>query len=208
VDLDRAATAPLGRDGAPGDRPPSRAAGIAITSVVVLVVLLVGAVLVAAQRPGDGLPADARGATAPPFVLPTLGGDELALEALADGPVVLTFWASWCTTCKADVPKLQRTVDTWGDEGVTVVGVVIDDTLVAARAAADQAAMRYPSVFDADGDVKAAYGVVGTPETFLLAPGGQVVDRWIGPLPAYELDLRLAALTDGSTAPSDTVRSP
>jgi cytochrome c biogenesis protein CcmG, thiol:disulfide interchange protein DsbE len=208
VDTGRVAAPAADRAGAPEDRPPTRAVGLAITAVVVLVILLVGAVLGAAQRPGDGLPVDARGASAPPFVLPTLGGDELALEALADGPVVLTFWASWCTTCKADVPKLQRTVDTWGDEGVRVVGVVIDDTLAAARAAADEAAMRYPSVFDADGDVKVAYGVVGTPETFLLAPGGQVVDRWIGPLPAYELDLRLAALTEGASATSDTVRSP
>jgi cytochrome c biogenesis protein CcmG, thiol:disulfide interchange protein DsbE len=178
---------------------PSRAAGRAITAVVVVVVLLLGAVLAAAQRSGEGLPPDARGAAAPTFVLPTLGGDELALESVTDGPVVLTFWASWCTTCKADVPKLQRAVDEWHEHGVRVIGVVIDDTVAAATAAAEEAAMRYPSVFDADGEVKAAYGIVGTPETFLLAPGGEVVDRWIGPLPAYELDLRLAALTTGTS---------
>jgi cytochrome c biogenesis protein CcmG, thiol:disulfide interchange protein DsbE len=193
--VDTASTTASPPTGAPEDRPPTRVVGIAITSVVVLALLLVGAVLGAAQRPGDGLPADARGAAAPPFDLPTLGGGELALEALTDGPVVLTFWASWCTTCKADVPKLQRTVETWSEHGVRVVGVVIDDTEAAATAAAEDAAMRYPSVLDVDGDVKAAYGVVGTPETFLLAPGGEVVDRWIGPLPAYELDLRLTALT-------------
>jgi thiol-disulfide isomerase/thioredoxin len=178
---------------------PSRATGLAITALVVAVTLLVGAVLVAAQRPGDGLPPDARGVAAPGFVLPTLGGGELALDAVTDGPVVLTFWASWCTTCKADVPKLQRAVDEWHDHGVRVIGVVIDDTVTAATAAAEEAAMRYPSVFDGDGEVKAAYGIVGTPETFLLAPGGEVVDRWIGPLPAYELDLRLAALTTGAS---------
>jgi cytochrome c biogenesis protein CcmG, thiol:disulfide interchange protein DsbE len=178
---------------------PSRAAGRAITAVVVVVVLLLGAVLAVAQRSGEGLPPDARGAAAPAFVLPTLGGDELALESVTDGPVVLTFWASWCTTCKADVPKLQRAVDEWHEHGVRVIGVVIDDTVAAATAAAEEAAMRYPSVFDADGEVKAAYGIVGTPETFLLAPGGEVVDRWIGPLPAYELDLRLAALTTGTS---------
>jgi cytochrome c biogenesis protein CcmG, thiol:disulfide interchange protein DsbE len=54
--------------------------------------------------------------------------------------------------------------------------------------------LRFPSVFDADGTVRDAYGVLGTPETFLLGADGRVVARWIGPLPAHEVDLRLAAL--------------
>lgn len=174
----------------------SRTIGVVVTTLVVLVTLALGAVLFAAQRPGGGLPREALGADAPTFSLPTLAGEELALEQVLDGPVVLAFWASWCSTCKADVPKLQRVVDDWGPRGVTVLGVVIEDALPAAQAAADLAEMRYPSVFDGDGRTQDAYGVVGTPETFLLDPDGRVAARWIGPLPAYELELRLAALAE------------
>jgi peroxiredoxin len=176
-----------------------RGVGVAVTVVVVLVTLLLGAVLVAAQLPGSGLSRDAIGSTAPTFTLPTLEGDELALTDTGGAPVVLAFWASWCTTCKADVPKLQRVVDEWGPQGVRVVGVVIEDSLSAARATASEASLRYPSVFDANNAVRDAYGVLGTPETFLVDGDGRVAARWIGPLPAHELDLRLAALTVGST---------
>jgi cytochrome c biogenesis protein CcmG, thiol:disulfide interchange protein DsbE len=172
----------------------SRAAGLAVTSIVVLITLLLGAVLLEAQRPGDGLPSDPIGAEAPAFALSTLDGDDLALDELRGAPVVLAFWASWCTTCKADVPKLQQVIDDWGPQGVQVVGVVIEDTLPAAKAAADRSGLRYPSVFDADGTTRDAFGVLGTPETFLLDGEGRVSARWIGPLPAHELDLRLAAL--------------
>jgi cytochrome c biogenesis protein CcmG, thiol:disulfide interchange protein DsbE len=174
----------------------ARGVGVAVAAVVVLVTLLLGAVLVAAQRPGDALPRDPVGATAPTFELPTLDGGEIALDELQGAPVVLAFWASWCTTCKGDVPKLQRAVDDWGPRGVTVLGVVMEDTLPAARAAADEAGLRYRSVFDGDGATPTAYGVVATPETFLLDAEGRVAARWIGPLPDHELDLRLAALTD------------
>jgi cytochrome c biogenesis protein CcmG, thiol:disulfide interchange protein DsbE len=176
----------------------SRAAGLAVTSIVVLVTLILGAVLLEAQRPGDGLPRDPIGAEAPRFELPTLDGDGLALGDLRGGPVVLAFWASWCTTCKADVPKLQQVSDAWGPQGVTVVGVVIEDALPAAQAAAASAQLRYPSVFDADGTTRDAFGVLGTPETFLLDAEGRVAARWIGPLPAHELELRLAALAEAA----------
>jgi cytochrome c biogenesis protein CcmG, thiol:disulfide interchange protein DsbE len=172
----------------------SRTVGLAVTSIIVLVTLLLGAVLLEAQRPGDGLPRDPIGAEAPVFALSTLEGDDLALDDLRGAPVVLAFWASWCTTCKADVPKLQQVVDDWGPEGVRVIGVVIEDALPAARAAADSSRLRYPSVFDPDGTTRDAFGVLGTPETFLLDAEGRVAARWIGPLPAHELDLRLAAL--------------
>jgi cytochrome c biogenesis protein CcmG, thiol:disulfide interchange protein DsbE len=175
----------------------SMAAGVAVTSIIVLITLLLGAVLLEAQRPGDGLPRDPIGAEAPAFALSTLDGDDLALGDLRGAPVVLAFWASWCTTCKADVPKLQQVVDGWGPQGVRVVGVVIEDELPAAQAAADSSQLRYPSVFDATGRTRDAFGVLGTPETFLLDAEGRVAARWVGPLPAHELDLRLAALVDG-----------
>ncbi len=176
----------------PEDR--SRTVGVIVAAAVIVVTVLLGAILVAAQRPGDGLPPDPIGAPAPGFELPTLDGGALALEELRGQPVVLTFWASWCTTCKDDVPTLQRVVADWGPRGVQVVGVVIEDSLRAATLAAEEARLRYPSVYDGADEVRTAYGVRGTPETFLLDGDGRVAARWIGPLPAHELELKLAAL--------------
>jgi peroxiredoxin len=186
---------PAGRADA---EPASRTVGVIVVAAVVLITLLLGAVLVQAQRPEAGLAGDPIGAVAPDFTLATLDGGVLALEDLRGGPVLLTFWASWCTTCKADVPKFRRIVEDWQPAGVTVVGIVIDDSLTAATAAADEAELSYPSVFDAEGTVRDAYGVRGTPETFLLDADGRVTARWIGPLPAHEAELQLAAVTGGS----------
>jgi cytochrome c biogenesis protein CcmG, thiol:disulfide interchange protein DsbE len=181
-------------------RRRSRTAGIVVAVVVVGLILALGGVLASAQRSNGALPLDPVGSPAPGFDLPDLDGGSLALADLSGDPVVLAFWASWCTTCKADVPKLQRAVEEWGPRGVTVVGVVIDDTFDAAVEVASEAAHRYPSVFDGGGEVRAAYGVLGTPETYLVDADGRVAAKWLGPLPEHELDLALAGITQAGGA--------
>ena len=53
----------------------------------------------------------------------SLEGEVPALE----GKVVLVdFWASWCTPCKASFPTLDELNDTYGDRGLVVLGVNVD----------------------------------------------------------------------------------
>jgi cytochrome c biogenesis protein CcmG, thiol:disulfide interchange protein DsbE len=173
----------------------SRRVGIAVASGIVIVTLALAAVLVSAQLPGGGLAPNPVGAVAPGFELATLDGDPLALVDVADGPVLLTFWASWCTTCKADMPALDRLARAWGPRGVTVVGVVIEDRLEDAVASAAEHQLSYPSVFDAELTVKDAYGVTGTPETYLIGADGRVAAKWIGPVPEHDVEFQLALAT-------------
>lgn len=183
---------------APGpgrDAGGSRRVGVAVASGIVLLTLALAAVLIGAQLPGDGLPPNPVGSEAPAFELATLDGGRLALADLADGPVLVTFWASWCASCKADMPTLNRLAGTWGPRGVTVVGVVIEDTFDDAVAAADEHRLGYPSGFDADLSVKRAYGVTGTPETYLIGTDGRVAAKWIGPVPAHDVEFQLALAT-------------
>jgi peroxiredoxin len=177
------------------DTAGSRRLGVAVASAIVLVTLVLAGVLVGAQLPGSGLPSNPVGAEAPGFALTTLDGGQLALTDLSDGPVLLTFWASWCTTCKADMPAFNRLAQTWGPRGVSVVGVVIEDRFEDAVASAGEHRLSYPSVFDADLVVRDAYSVTGTPETYLIGTDGRVAAKWIGPVPEHDVEFQLSLAT-------------
>jgi peroxiredoxin len=175
-----------------------RRGGLLVAAIVVVVTLGIAAALLLALLPGDGLPRNPVGVEAPTFSLQTLDGEQLDLADLAGDPVVVTFWASWCSTCKQDMPAIQRLADRWGPHGVSVVGVVIDDELGAAQEVAAEHQLRYPSAFDAAGEVARAYAVTGTPETYLIGADGRIAAMWIGPLPAAELELQLAIATESA----------
>lgn len=175
---------------------PSRGPGVAVAVAVLVIAALLGGVLVAAQR-GETTTVAPVGSRAPGFAGTELEGGTISIDEPVEGPVVLAFWASWCTTCKGDVEVLQRVTTDWADAGVRVVGVVIDDTLDDARASAREQQLDYPSVLDERSEIRRAYGVRGTPETVLIDTNGTVAARWVGPLPTHELDLRLAAVTSG-----------
>jgi cytochrome c biogenesis protein CcmG, thiol:disulfide interchange protein DsbE len=165
-----------------------------VGGAILLITVLLGAVLAGAQLSGGGLPHNPVGAPAPDLALPTLDGEEVRISELSDGPLLLAFWASWCATCKSNMPLLDRVALEWADRGVRVAGVVIDDRQAAAAAVAAERDHPYASLFDSTSAAAAAYSVTGVPETFLIDADGAIVAKWFGPIPEHDLQLKLALI--------------
>jgi cytochrome c biogenesis protein CcmG/thiol:disulfide interchange protein DsbE len=182
--------------------PPGRgrAAGIAVFVVVLLAVVgVVGFMLAprgtsSATTIGDTvLPADPRGEMAPDFTAARLDGTgSLALSELRGKPVVLNFWASWCTTCKAEAEAVSAAEKAWRAKGVVFLGVDARDTDDAARAYEKTYDMQFPSIVDKDSRITARYLVTGFPETFFIDREGRVVAKFISSLDRETLDQLIA----------------
>src|SRR5205823_5368782 len=52
----------------------------------------------------------AGGGQAPEFELPGLNGGRVRLSDFRGSPLVISFWASWCTPCRRDLPLLEQTL--------------------------------------------------------------------------------------------------
>lgn len=106
------------------------------------------------------------------FTAPTLSGDRLDAGALAGTPVVLWFWAPWCTICRAEAPGVAAAAADLEGE-VTVLGVPgrggVEDMQ---RFVVETGTGTLEHVVDADGELWRRFGVVSQPSFAFVAPDG------------------------------------
>jgi cytochrome c biogenesis protein CcmG, thiol:disulfide interchange protein DsbE len=121
------------------------------------------------------------GSVAPTFTLPSLtGGAPVDLDALgknAHHPVVLNFFASWCTPCEKETPLLAQVAAAGQASGSTVqfIGVDTNDPRSAAVPFVDKAGITYPVAVDSTLEVTSVrYGLYGDPQTFFIGADGRV----------------------------------
>ncbi|MCK5246313.1 TlpA family protein disulfide reductase [Candidatus Bipolaricaulota bacterium] len=113
---------------------------------------------------------------APDFSLESLDGETVTLSELRGNVVVIDFWATWCSPCLRSFPSLHAVVDRHQDRGVILLLVSLDKT--AKRARDYLVENGYPTEnvlwesLDAARDVKALFGVVGIPRTFVIDRDG------------------------------------
>ena len=130
---------------------------------------------------------------APSRSLPVLGEQvRRSLESYKGKPVVLNFWASWCTPCKDEAPLLERAQSRLQRLGGTVLGVTYRDASTDSQDFIRRFKLTYPNVRDVDGQLAKDYGTRALPETFVIDRDGRVADLRRGVVDREFLDAALA----------------
>jgi len=62
---------------------------------------------------------------APEFALPDLAGQTVRLIELRGRPVLVHFWATWCTACWSELPELVKLQERYGDD-LVILGISLD----------------------------------------------------------------------------------
>ncbi len=115
---------------------------------------------------------------APRFKVQDVQGHTLELaELLRHGPVLLDFWATWCTPCVQALPELEALHRRYGPLGLTVVGVSVDGprNFAKVRPFVASRGLTFAIVLDRDGRLQQSYQVLAAPTAVLIDTSGAIV---------------------------------
>lgn len=165
-------------------------------------VVLIGLVVLLATR--DTGPREASsaliGRSVPDVVGTDLTGDDYSIADHRGEWVLVNFFSTWCAPCRQEHPELVAFAEEHARTGdASVVSVVFDDDADAVRDFFEENGGDWPVLVEGAEGVPVDFGVTGVPESYLVAPDGTVVAKWISGVRAGEIDRTLRELSGGGT---------
>jgi peroxiredoxin len=109
-------------------------------------------------------------------------GEQFAMSSLRGKVVLVNFWATSCTVCVSEMPKMVQTYEKYRGRGLETVAVAMSyDPPDRVYAYAQQSRLPFRVTLDIYGKAVAAFGGIrGTPTTFLVDRRGRIVQRFEG----------------------------
>ena len=132
---------------------------------------------------------------APEFTLPDLDGRQVSLASLRGKPVVVDFWATWCTPCEFQIPVLNALQERLGDR-VAVLGVAVDaGGREAVAPFAEEHGIHY-RVLLGDETLAQRFGALGFPTLYVIRGDGRIGSTHVGLVDPEELDAAVEAAAE------------
>ena len=153
--------------------------------------------LVGALLPMCALGADARvrvGERAPALVAPRLDGSVFDLAALRGKVVIINFWATWCSPCRAEMPQLDAFYRRYRARGLELLGVSVDDAQDRDAVVRVMKSFSYPAALAAAAKVNDFGAPIAVPMTWIIDAQGVVRARLLAGNAATMQSLEQAVL--------------
>lgn len=122
------------------------------------------------------------GLNAPEFTIYDIDGIPFSLAELEGKPVILIFWASWCSVCKSILPDLQSTYLEFSRDDVEIISInmTYQDQLPAVEAYISESKITFPVLIDVTGAVASSFSIRALPTAFIINPEGIIHSIIIG----------------------------
>lgn len=120
--------------------------------------------------------------TAPEVRFTALSGENFSTSDLRGKVVLVNFWATYCSSCLQEMPKVVATHNKFAPRGYETIAVAVhrDNPGRVAHFAASRA-LPFKIALDSSGEIAKNFGNVRiTPTSFLIDKQGRVLKRYLG----------------------------
>ncbi len=133
---------------------------------------------------------------APDVTFKTITNQSFSLQQLKGRPVIITFWATDCRSCIAEIPHWKQLYRQYHDKGLEIIAVAMYyDPPNRVVNMSRELQLPYPVVLDLKAEIGQAFGNVKlTPASFLISPKGKIVMDELGVLDFEDLERRILEL--------------
>ncbi len=151
-----------------------------------------------------------QGTVAPDFELKSTDGKTVRLSDYRGKAVLLNFWATWCPPCKIEMPWFVDLQKQYGDQGLQVIGVSMDDDADknAGKIAdfAKQMNLNYVVLLGNDRVGDAYGGIEGLPTSFFIGRDGKIISYVPGLVSHSEIEENVKKALAGPALADAAVR--
>jgi len=120
------------------------------------------------------------GDAAPGFSLKDVNGNTVTLNSFKGMVVFLTFWATWCPSCKEELPDLNTLQRKYACKGFTVLSICIESSDSIVSNYLKKHPVTFPVLVDKGGAVAEAFRFSGLPASFMVGKDGIIRHKYSG----------------------------
>ncbi|MCW8890071.1 MAG: TlpA family protein disulfide reductase [Sedimenticola sp.] len=117
---------------------------------------------------------------APPFVLEDMQGKSVSLADYKGKVLVINFWATWCPSCRKEMPSLNRGAAWLKQYDVELIAINVGENPKRVKKYLQEEPVDFPVLLDRDTEVSNRWDAMRLPITYVVDKEGRIVFRALG----------------------------
>ncbi|HHY20011.1 MAG TPA: TlpA family protein disulfide reductase [Firmicutes bacterium] len=134
------------------------------------------------------------------FTLEDADGNVVSLSDFYGRPIVLNFWATWCSPCKAEMPHMEKIWREYQEKGSDLVYLLVNvgESVETVQGFYEKNFFTMPVVYDKNSRIFTRYLFRGIPGTLFIDREGVIKARYNEMLPEATFRTQIARITGES----------